>query len=80
MAKQKLYGYEVTGYGVFPLDMLRYDSAWPYSSRDVEVIRDYAGTHAAGSRELWRVRLTSISEPTVGRWKSFNVQVNLLRD
>jgi hypothetical protein len=59
-----LYIYYVTGRGQFPLDMLRYDCAWPASSVDVSKIEDY-------ERKPRSVQLHSYQEPTIARWSSF---------
>jgi hypothetical protein len=58
--------FTVTGRGTFPLDMLRYDSCWPYSSEDVFKMESDA-------REQRSIRLVTGSDhsPTIGRWNSF---------
>jgi hypothetical protein len=59
------YEYWVTGKGSFPLDMLRYDCAWPASGDDAPKING----------NLWpstrSIRMRSYQEPTVERWSSF---------
>lgn len=57
-----LYTYEVRGIGPFPLDMLRYDCAWPVSSEDVQ---------AMAERGVRSVKLSSYKPPTADRWASF---------
>jgi len=59
----------VKGIGRFPIDMLRYDSAYPRTSEDAIKI-DQA---CAGELRKWEVSLCSESRhaPTVGRWESF---------
>jgi hypothetical protein len=71
----KLFRYTVTGIGGFPTDMLRYDAAWPNSPDSVQNIHDIPEVRAK-RRE---VQLTSIQEPTIGRWNSFMWQVNDVR-
>lgn len=56
--------YTVSGSGMFPIDMLRYDAAWPATSADVPLI-------CSGNRGLRVVRIRSAQKPTVGRWASF---------
>ena len=61
-----LYEYWVSGRGQFPLDMLRYDSAWPATPQDAAALDNYTGV-----RTIRSVKLLSFSEPTVDRWLSF---------
>lgn len=63
----KLYHYDVTGGGTFPLDMLRHDAAWPRTSDDVLTM---------DKRDHRTIKLTSIREPTLGRWSSFMWRVD----
>jgi hypothetical protein len=62
----KFHHYTVTGAGIFPLDMLRYDASWPRDSNSVSTI---------DGREVRSIDLTSIQEPTKERWRSFGWQV-----
>lgn len=66
-----MYRYCVTGTGLFPIDMLRYDSCWPYSSGDglVMVSRETPG-------KARTVKLGSYGPPTEGRWQSFGWTVS----
>lgn len=69
--KQKRLHFTVRGSGVFPIDMLRYDHAWPFSEEDSHRCSiDWAG-------DLRDVELVteSASAPTRGRWKSFTWEV-----
>ena len=59
--------FEVSGKGNFPLDMLRYDQCWPRSPEDVSRILDQV---CNGTKKV-SINLTSYSQPTVDRWKSF---------
>jgi len=63
------YQYKVTGAGTFPIDMLRYDRAYPASSEAVSAM----STHMrdAGARERRTVELLSHHHPTRDRWRSF---------
>lgn len=49
----------------FPLDMLRYDSAWPVDSTSVAHIHDGQGL----------VMLATYARPTKARWLSFGWKV-----
>lgn len=64
------YEYFVTGRGDFPIDMLRYDGAWPASGEDAArlVLLD-------DRRDLRSVRLRSYNAPTLARWMSFGWSV-----
>jgi hypothetical protein len=63
----KLHRWSVKGNGPFPLDMLRYDSCWPLTSYDVELM---AGNVKV--EEPTEVHMVSLSgPPTTGRWESF---------
>ena len=64
---REFYLYEVQGSGVLPLDMLRYDSAWPANSEAVSSMSPPRG-HAEERRTI---RLASYRPPTDGRWRSF---------
>ena len=66
--------YEVQGRVDFPLDMLRYDSSFPYSSEDVAKIEDSRGARSTDA--VMTVRLVHYADtkhwtPTQGRWQSF---------
>ena len=63
-----IHRYTVIGSGYFPVDMLRYDAAWPDSQEDAGRILDFEA-----NRE---VKLRSYRIPTIARWKSFGWQVN----
>ncbi len=65
MAKVKTRRFTVRGRGQFPIDMLRYDSCWPYTSMDSSYISD-----ESGGREV-TLLTNSPNAPTHGRWKSF---------
>lgn len=62
------YEYQVKGHGSFPIDMLRYDSAWPAKQEEI---------HLLDSMHLKSriVTLRSYSEPTPARWNSFGWSV-----
>ena len=60
MISVRVYRYEVTGFGDFPTDMLRYDNAKVVSSRP----------HPTVDKRLIYT-LEGSFPPTVGRWKSF---------
>ena len=58
--------FTVEGMGEFPLDMLRYDGAWPYSTEDVYKMR-----HDIRERRSIRLVTGSDNSPCIGRWNSF---------
>lgn len=62
------YRYRVSGTGTFPIDMLRYDRAYPANSEAVSAM-------AAGPWGETSVRRTvdliSHHRPTIDRWRSF---------
>lgn len=70
-----LYVYNVTGSGPFPIDMLRYDQAWPKSEgRDSAAIESsFLPRQGARVREI---TLGSHTTPTEVRWKSFGWTVD----
>ena len=62
---RELFRYSVTGHGPFPVDKLRYDSAWP------------AGSDLLGNERVRRtVPLASYRHPTEDRWSSFGWTVS----
>jgi hypothetical protein len=64
---EAVYEYYVSGRGVFPFDMLRYDSCWPVTSEDARKMDwGHMGGHSQRS-----VKMRSHSEPTIDRWLSF---------
>lgn len=69
--------FTVTGSGPFPMDMLRYDQAWPLTSEDAQKV---TASFADGPGFVkWEVRLSMVKRakggPTVERWKSFCCKV-----
>ena len=68
-----IYEYYVTGSGVFPFDMLRYDSCWPCGPEDAAHMdyQRYEDSH----RKIRSVKLRSWREPTIDRWSSFGWSV-----
>jgi hypothetical protein len=68
------YRYKVSGTGTFPIDMLRYDCAYPASSEAVSrmaVGRFDPAPEGRERRERRTVELQSHQLPTLDRWKSF---------
>ena len=63
------YRYKVSGSGTFPIDMLRYDCAYPASSEAVSAMgrADNRAVHV----ERRTVELLSHHRPTIDRWRSF---------
>lgn len=79
--------FTVKGRGGFPIDMLRYDAAFPARADDAAVIQGSLGDDpgdpvSRANREPWEVELISDlpgrSVPTVARWSSFGVTVTCI--
>lgn len=64
-----LFEFTVTGRGLFPVDMLRYDACWPADGESAAAMLDRPGEY--NPREPRAIRLQSHSEPTRERWASF---------
>lgn len=64
----RIYEYYVTGRGKFPIDMLRYDAAWPATSVDGSKMEDYENKPRS-------IQIRSYQEPTIARWSSFGWSV-----
>lgn len=77
--KLELYEYTVTGRGSFPIDMLRYDQSWPSteSGDSLAIINSFL--RRRGYNLEYSVTLTSIAEPTEGRWESFGFKASGIR-
>jgi hypothetical protein len=75
------WDFSVTGRGGFPLDMLRYDAAYPIDQESVADI-DYSLQTAHRVERLkdkkpFRVNLRSrVAAPTVERWRSFGWELD----
>lgn len=89
MAACKRYTYTVTGTYPFPVDMLRYDNAYPAPNSDFSVISmgrlDYREYYRKFREDnptglpRFSVRLASHNEPTKDRWLSFGWSVGELQ-
>jgi hypothetical protein len=71
--------FTVSGYGPFPISMLRFDECWPVNDTDANRIE--ASFNVASNRETsrrWSIELRTEKReaPTIGRWDSFNVRVH----
>lgn len=69
----------VRGGGLFPIDMLRYDRAFPASEIDSNKINDTIRGDTRGPVEI-EVRVTANCSPTSRRWQSFNWTVTSVFD
>jgi hypothetical protein len=69
--------FQVTGFGSFPLDMLRYDGCYPATSEDAGLIQEHLDRNISmADRDKTPITLTHINgqakwAPTAGRWESF---------
>jgi len=70
-----IFEFYVTGTGMFPFDMLRYDACWPASSSDASKMED--STWSAPDRKSGprSIMMRSYCAPTVDRWSSFTWSV-----
>ena len=77
MSRMYSHDYTVEGFGDFPIDMLRYDSSYPFNSQDVEQIS--LPRVVVGGNKRRQVRLAHTGpagwKPTSGRWESFGWKV-----
>lgn len=66
--------FTVSGRGTFPIDMLRYDRAYPASEQEAGKIER---SFQRGQTGMYNVTLKTSdpTAPTVGRWESFNFNV-----
>jgi len=71
----KRHEYTVTGRYPFPVDMLRYDSAYPANPTAVSRINEGVTSPGVGKpfrdREVLSIRLASHRPPTEDRWNTF---------
>ncbi len=68
MAKVSFYTYTVSSKFDFPIDMLRYDCAYPISADDAASLAEsIRGEH----KKIISINLGSHREPTSERWSSF---------
>ena len=67
--KHRVPGYEyvVTGRGEFPVDMMRYDQAWPLDP-------------ILSSDRRRSITMRGLAEPTIARWASFGWSVGFEAD
>ena len=67
MNRGTIHIFSVHGTFRFPIDMLRYDRAWPRTEADARKIEDSFRPNA----EAMTVDLASLDEPNTARWQSF---------
>ena len=75
--KMERFKITVCGSGVFPIDMLRYDSCWPATEQDSsKIVENY---YEGDKCKLRSVDLLTDNhrhwKPTDGRWQSFTWKV-----
>ncbi len=63
--------FTVTGGGRFPMDMLRYDSAWPDTSEDARLLNEEHGERTVTLRHV----SVHSKGPEVRRWMSYGWKV-----
>lgn len=66
---RRMYEYFVTGHGIFPFDMMRYDACWPARGEDAARL-EWERMGERG-RKLRSIKMYSYKEPTIDRWSSF---------
>jgi hypothetical protein len=67
------YRYVVSGFGAFPIDMFRYDQAWPAREEDAGRIHHTSDRSEFSTPYVIQVR--GNVRPTIGRWSSFGWRV-----
>ena len=72
MNSNTIITFVVEGSGRFPIDMLRYDQAWPAT---VQAGIDITSTEPHDDQGNRVVQLHAKQQPTIGRWASFGWQV-----
>lgn len=78
--RYRVYVYAVTTprkHATFPLDMLRYDHAWPRSEADSHKIDDNLERYDEGAERV--VELCSLCRPNEDRWRSFGWTVKRIK-
>jgi len=79
MAKAaKAFRFIVTGQTRFPVDMLRYDRATPYSESDSNKLEAMTSQYSY-KHDAFEIEMLSNVQPTVGRWASFGWKVKNIR-
>ena len=80
MAITKTYRYTVAGIGTFPIDMLRYDQAYPDTEQDSGTIYGTLNRRERPDHGNGTVNLVGLRPPTLGRWQSFGWDAYGLRE
>lgn len=70
----------VAGQGPFPVDMLRYDSAFPDHETDAGKIERTFRNRGGAERIALRLVTDSPNAPTAERWRSFGWTVEAVED
>ena len=71
----KLQHYKVEGCGRFPIDMLRYDQAWPQGVFDSEQIEAGYKINKPYTVNLSRVKYYTDDKINENRWQSFGWKI-----
>ena len=74
MAKNFYQTFDVLAVFDFPIDMLRFDSAFPASEQDSNKIVNNLVHHLGGGETIKVARYvdSKASQPTIERWESFD--------
>jgi hypothetical protein len=76
MTKKYLMRFIVTGSGHFPIDMLRYDRAWPWDMEAVENMRSDRMERRQIELGALFIGDKRMASATVDRWASFGWSVS----
>lgn len=77
MAKKYYQTFEVDCQFDFPLDMLRYDNAFPATERDAGKMHDTIAGHVRGETIMvGRFVSTKAEIPSIERWHSFGCRIS----
>ena len=68
----RIYTYKVSGKAPFPVDMLRYDQAFPrHEDQSHLITSEFDPFVAPPTGAVMTVELGGLRPPTFGRWESF---------
>ena len=76
----KIASFIVTGKGPFPVDMLRYDMAWPIDGQSASAILTPEDRKERRTPRSLRLYTARKGDPTFARWSSFGWTVTACFD